>query len=221
MTQFSKVLKILEERFSRDLPAHIKEDPFRVLIGCILSARTKDENTDKAYEALFREFADARSLAQADLLRIQALIKPVNYYKTKAKRIKEAASFIIEKFKGRVPKSRKALMRIPGIGPKCADIVLSYGFGKPTVAVDTHVETVAKRLGVAPERARYEEVKRAIEQATPLSLRARVNDLLVVFGREICHKNNPKCSVCPVFEFCIWEGKWKRVNAQRKAMKNP
>lgn len=204
---FLKVVSILKKRFQRNLPSHIRGDPFKTLIGCILSARTRDEFTDEAYDALFKRFKTPTELARASESQLQKLIKPVNFYLTKARRIKQAAEFVLRNFGGTIPLDRAKLMEVPGIGPKCADIVLSYAFGVNTVAVDTHVDTVAKRLGVVSEEANYEEVKSALVEHAPSGNVSELNDLFVMFGRAICHKNHPKCYVCPVYDYCEWSAK--------------
>lgn len=214
---FEAVLKLLKPRFERVLPEHVSEDPFRVLIGCILSTRTRDEKTDRAYQALFEAYPDPASLAGADSSDVERLIRPVNFYKTKAKRIIAAARFLVQEFGGGVPSDRARLLLFPGIGPKCADIVLSFGFGVDTVAVDTHVETVAKRLGLAAEDAGYDEVKASIEGVCPKEELRGINDLFVSFGRAVCLRQAPKCHICPVYRFCVWPGKVKRMRLKVKA----
>lgn len=209
-TKFARALELLTKKYSRKLPAHIREDPGRVVIGCILSARTRDERTDQAYASLFSVFPSSKELCGASVEVIEKLIRPVNFYRTKARRIKEAACYIQRELNGSVPSERKELMKIPGIGPKCADIVLSYAWGVDTVAVDTHVETVSKRLGVAPASAKYDELKLKLESLAPPSFRSRVNDLFVMFGREVCTKSAPKCWMCPIYSLCEWRGKYRR-----------
>jgi len=216
--KFAEIVAILEAKYRRDLPAHIREDPYRTLIGCILSARTKDYYTDKAYNALFSRFKSPEEVAQASEEEICGLIKPVNFYITKAKRIRQASEYILQHFGGKVPEDRAKLLEIPGIGEKCADIVLNYAFGHNTVAVDTHVEVVAKRLGVARRDAKYGEVKAALEQMSPPEKVGDINNLFVEFGQQICTKNRPKCSLCPVYDLCEWED--KKLYAEISRRKN-
>jgi len=208
--RFAQVIQILEAKYPRELPSHIREDPYRTLIGCILSARTKDEFTDKAYNALFTKYPNPQDILAASEEEIRQLIKPVNFYITKARRVKQATAYIMQHFNGRIPDDRAKILEVPGIGEKCADIVLSYAFGHNTVAVDTHVDTVAKRLGVCPEDADYEEVKRALETLAPKEKIWNLNNLFVEFGQQICTKNNPKCYLCPIYDLCEWSGKQLR-----------
>lgn len=200
--QFSEILSILESRYRLEIPQHVSEDPFRILIGTILSQRTKDEITDIAYERLFAKFPTIYSFANASTKEIEKLIKPVGFYRIKAKRIKQVARIILEKYDGRVPRDREELLKLPGVGDKTADIVLSIGYGLPEIAVDTHVETVAKRLGIADERDKYIDVKKKLEELTPIYKRRMINHLFVAFGKEICRKPRPKCTICPIRNFC-------------------
>lgn len=202
--EFNEVLKILKKRYGLiDMPLHVSDvDSFRVLIGAVLSHRTRDEKTDEAYDRLFKKFKNGSELARADVRTITKLIKPVGFYREKAKRIKKIAQIIYGEYGGRVPDSRDELLKLPGVGPKTADIVLSVAFGKPEIAVDTHVEAVAKRLGVADEKAGYEEVKQALTKLVSADDAFIVNMLFVRFGREICRRPKPKCEVCPITIHC-------------------
>jgi len=212
---FEKILETLFSRYPETLrPLHVSdENHFKVLVGAVLSHRTRDENTDRAYSQLFSRYRTAEELAGAGLRDIQRLIKPVGFYKQKARRIKEIARIIVEKYGGKVPESREELMRLPGVGPKSADIVLSAAFGRPEVAVDTHVETVAKRLGLAGEKAGYEEVKASITSLAPREALPHINMLFVKFGREICRRPRPKCGICPVKEYCRYYNTEVRIRA--------
>ncbi|MEM1584403.1 MAG: endonuclease III [Nitrososphaerota archaeon] len=202
--EFLEIIRVLEDRYRVHLPEHVREDPFRILIGTILSQRTKDEMTDKAYEALFKEYPTADSLAKASVKKIEKLIRPVGFYRVKAKRIREISRIILERYSGAVPKDREELLKLPGVGDKTADIVLSFGYGLPEIAIDTHVEAVAKRLGIADEKDRYVEIKKKLEEITPPEKRSILNSILVPFGKEICKKPRPRCSICPISNFCAY-----------------
>ncbi len=200
---FRRVIETLKSRYSISYPLHIRpSDPLATLLGTILSHRTKDEMTDKAFAKLFNKYKTAEEIAKAPVKEIERLIREVGFYRQKARRIKRVAAIIAERYGGQVPKDREELMKLPGVGPKTADIVLSLAFREPEVAVDTHVETVAKRLGVAPEKAGYEETKHAIEKLTDLEDRPLINTLLVKFGKEICRRPRPRCSLCPFTDIC-------------------
>lgn len=202
--EFLEIIKILEHRYRIQLPEHVREDPFKILIGTILSQRTKDEITDKAYEALFRKYPSIQSLVNASVREIEKLIKPVGFYRIKARRIKQVSKIIIEKYSGVIPRSREELLKLPGVGDKTADIVLSFGYGLPEIAIDTHVETVVKRLGIADEEDGYMEIKKKLEEVTPVEKRSILNIIFVSFGKEICRKPKPRCSICPINRFCSY-----------------
>lgn len=203
--KFVKILKILKKEYSYSLPSHIEyESPFKVLIGCILSQRTKDEITDEAYNRLFSKFKDIKSIANSSINEIIELIKPVGFYKQKAERIKKICNILLEKYNGKIPNNREELINLPGVGNKTADIVLSYGFGKPEIAIDTHVECVTKRLGVVNEKAKYSEVKSALEKLTPINMRELVNIIFVLHGKKVCQKRKPKCDICSIKRYCKW-----------------
>lgn len=200
---FAEILSELERRYRPNRPEHVgSRDPFKVLIGAMLSHRTRDEQTDEAYLRLFKRFKDAGELASAPVREIERLIRPAGFYRVKARRIKEVSRIILERYGGRVPRDRDALLSLPGVGEKTADIVLSVAFGLPEIAVDTHVETIAKRLGIADEKDGYGEVKRKLEELTPVEKRRYLNMLLVRFGREICRSPRPRCEVCPFTRYC-------------------
>ncbi len=196
------VLSIILEKFQWKGPRHLTRDPFRTLVGCILSQRTKDEVTDQAFLRLFSKYKSVEELARADPEEIEKLIYPVGFYRIKARRIIEAARFILERFGGEVPKDRELLMQIPGIGRKCANIVLAYAFGEPAIPVDTHVARVTRRLGIVGEKANEQKVEEALMKIVPRERWIEVNHALVRFGKEICRPLRPKCDVCPIKRWC-------------------
>ncbi len=196
------VKRIIDDYAGEPMPDHVREDPFRVLIGCILSQRTRDETTDAAYNRLFSRFSGVEGLARADPAEVERLIYPVGFYRTKARTIVKAARFVLDEFGGRVPDRFEDLVKIPGIGRKCANIVLAYAFGKPAIPVDTHVFRVAKRLGIAPEDAKPEDVEEALKRVVPKEYWVPVNHALVRFGRAVCRPVGPKCRECPFKDVC-------------------
>ncbi len=178
-----------------------REKPFDVLIHGILSARTRDEVTFPAQERLFKIANTTEKILKLPAKRIEKLIYPVGFYKTKARRLKEACKFLLEEFRGKVPDSRKELMKIPGVGGKIADIVLLFAFGRGVIPVDSHVLWVANQLkwtgSKNPERVR-EDLHRII----PENLRPAINQLLVEHGRQVCVTGRPKCEICPIEKYC-------------------
>ncbi len=192
-------LRVLKQHFGARFP-FFEGDPYRVLISCILSARSRDERTYPAAEKLFDRYPDPCSLASADVEEVQQILRHLGLWREKSKRVIEAARVICEK--GYVPDTFEELVEIPGIGRKCANIVLAYGFGKRVVAVDTHVRRISKRLGVVPPDARDEDIEKF--WLSVLGEDAKdINHYLVALGRSICGRN-PRCEVCPLREICAY-----------------
>lgn len=178
-----------------------ERDPFKVLIATILSHRTLDEITVQAAQRLFSACKSVEDLAEADVRRIEELIKPVGFYRVKARRIKEISKILMEKFRGRVPSNMDELLSLPSVGRKTANAVIAFGFGKPAVIVDTHAHRIANRLGLVktltPEKTEAELRRTVDERYWP-----DLNDLLVPFGKAICRPIRPKCSLCLLRRAC-------------------
>jgi len=202
------IREIIAGYSSQQKPEHVRDDPFRILVGCILSQRTRDETTDSAYRRLFSRYRTVKDLASADPAEIEKLIYPVGFYRNKARTIVAAARYILHEFDGRVPDSFEELLRIPGIGRKCANIVLAYGFGKPAVPVDTHVHRVAVRLGIVDEGAKAEDVEEELKRIVPEEEWVNVNHALVRFGRAVCRPLRPLCGKCPFKDVCRYYSKY-------------
>ncbi len=198
------IVRILTKKYKRD--KH-NDDPFKVLVHCILSQRTRDEQSYKAVEELFKRFSTPEELASADLETIMELIKNTGLYKAKSRYIVQVAKIIVEKHKGKVPRSMEELLKLPGIGRKCANIVLAYGYGIPAIAVDTHVYRIAKRLGLAPLEATPLQVEKTLMENLPRELWIYVNHAFVDFGRDICKPIKPECNKCLLRESCAYYSK--------------
>lgn len=205
MENVQKIIKILNEKYKIK---PWKEEPFKLLIGTILSQRTKDEKTSQAWKKLFSKAETPEKILKLSEKEIESLIKEVGFYRQKARRIKQVSKIILEKYKGKVPSSREELMNLPGVGPKTADVVLSYSFEKPVIAVDTHVATISKRLGWT-KSDNPEKIREDLHRIIPKKYRLLINSLFVEFGKEIC-KAKPKCYKCPILKFC----KYKQKNLQ-------
>ncbi len=178
-------------------------DPFRVLIATVLSHRTKDPVTAQASTRLFARYPGARQLAKSDTRTVSRLIRPVGFYKTKAKTIKRIARIILEEYGGKVPKEMDKLLELPSVGRKTANCVLVYGFKQPAIPVDTHVHRIFNRIGVVetktPEETE-EELTRVVDKKDWLPL----NEVFVKFGQLVCKPIGPKCPVCPLTDRCRW-----------------
>jgi endonuclease-3 len=175
-------------------------DPFHVLISTVLSQRTKDANTFTASSRLFAEFDSPEELANAEEERIRELIRPAGFPKAKGKAIKEIAR-IVHQNGDRVPDDLEGLMALPMVGRKTANCVLSYGYGKEAICVDTHVHRIANRIGLCATK-NPEETEYALRKAVPRDLWIDTNSLLVRFGQTICLPRHPRCPRCPVAPYC-------------------
>jgi endonuclease III len=176
-------------------------DPFRVLIACILSLRTQDSTTGPASERLFAVAATPEAMLKVPMRRIARLIYPVGFYRTKARVILGICRDLLERFDGLVPDTIDALLTLDGVGRKTANLVVTMGYGKPGICVDTHVHRISNRLGYVKTRT-PEETEMALRAKLPRRYWIGYNDLLVSFGQNVCTPISPRCSGCPVRMLC-------------------
>jgi len=174
--------------------------PFETLIRTIISQRNTDVSTDKVSKRLFSVARTPQQFARLPLKQLRTVLKPAGTWRQKAKYIHNVSEIILKR--GRVPRIRHELMALPGVGPKTADIVLMYGFGIPSIAVDTHVNRIPRRLGLVSEKAKIHEVKEKLERITPKKDWYVVNHGFVSFGQTVCRAVNPRCNGCPFLKFC-------------------
>ncbi len=177
------------------------EDPFQVLVGTILSQRTRDEMTEKATDQLFAAYPDPQALAAADPADVERRIRPVGFYHQKARQIQRVSQILVDRYGGRVPSTYEELMELPQVGSKTANCVLVYGFGVPRIPVDTHVHRVSNRLGLVRTPA-PEKTEPALMALVPKRYWLDVNELFIEFGKEICRPIGPRCEVCSFRPFC-------------------
>ncbi len=190
-------------------------NPYELLIAVILSAQATDVSVNKATPALFEAFSTPEDLAAASVEEIIPKIKTIGLYRNKAKNIKACAQQLIENFGGQVPTTREALVSLPGVGRKTANVVLGDAFGIPAIAVDTHVERVSKRLRICKLNASVLEVEETLMRKIPEDLWVKTHHTLIFFGRYHCTARNPRCEVCPLLDMCQ-EGK-NRMKLHNKA----
>jgi endonuclease-3 len=176
-------------------------DPFRVLIACILSLRTQDTTTGPAAARLFAVADTPQTMLTLKAGRIAKLIYPVGFYRTKAGVILGICRDLIERFGGRVPDTIDELLTLNGVGRKTANLVVTMGFDKPGICVDTHVHRISNRLGYVRTK-NPEETEMALRATLPRRYWIGYNDLLVAFGQNICAPISPRCSTCPVATLC-------------------
>jgi len=177
------------------------KSPFKVLISTILSARAKDTVTLPLSKEVFKRYTDAKKLARAKQKDVEKIIKPIGFYRNKAKNIIQTAGIIHKKYKGKVPRTKTELMELPGVGTKVAGCVLVYAFGEPAIPVDTHVHRVSNRLGWTKTKT-PEKTEKELEKIIPKRYWLDVNELLVVHGQTICFPRIPRCSKCPIAKYC-------------------
>lgn len=194
------LLKFLKKNY--DTEHALARDKFMLLIGTILSQRSRDVTTAKAEQSLFSVAKTPEAIVKLPIRRLQKLIRISGPYRQKAKRIKAVSRVILKKYKGIVPRTRDALLELPGVGFKTADIVLSYGYGVPTIAVDTHVNRIPRRIGIVSKKANIEEARIALEAITPKKDRFVVNLGLIQFGQNICRAVRPLCHNCEMNNIC-------------------
>ena len=198
----SRLISFLRKRYRRELEHPWHDDPFKVLVSCVLSQRTREENTEAASRALFTVAATPHELARLPLRKLEKLIRPAGFPKQKARRLQAISKILLEQYGGRVPRNFDELTRLPGVGSKTANVVLCYGFGIPAIPVDTHVNRISRRLGLVSPNAKIEEVAPALSKIFPRRYWHVLNRGLVLFGREICRPLRPKCSLSPLSDLC-------------------
>ncbi len=200
------IIRSMGKAVGKDLPAvskiaRRKRDPFRILMSTVLSLRTKDEVTDEASKRLFAIASTPATLATVPVPTIEKAIYPVGFYKTKARSIKEIARRLRDECGGVVPDTIDELLEFKGVGRKTANLVITLGYGKDGICVDTHVHRVSNRLGLidtkTPEQTEY-----ALMDVLPRQYWIRYNELLVSFGQKVCKPISPHCSTCPLGGGC-------------------
>ncbi|MDH7476994.1 MAG: endonuclease III [Candidatus Bathyarchaeota archaeon] len=206
-----KILQLLEKTFIMPKWVASNRDPFETLIITIISQNTADKNTAKAFENLSKRFKiTPEVLANTETSQIEKCLRVAGLYRNKAKTIKQISKIILEKFHGTLnpilslpfEEARKTLLKLPGVGTKTADVLLLFCSEKPTIPVDTHVNRVAKRLGLAPKEGDYEMVRQFLQSLYDPKDYLTVHILLILLGRKYCRARNPLCKHCPVNMHC-------------------
>ncbi|OGP31821.1 MAG: endonuclease III [Deltaproteobacteria bacterium GWC2_42_51] len=202
-----KVIKILKQvNASFTIPAvtqisNKSSSPFMVLISCILSLRTKDNTTAQASERLFRLAKTPETMSRLSNRTIEKAIYPVGFYRNKAKVIKNISTELIEKYHSKVPDTIDDLLAFKGVGRKTANLVVTMGYGKPGICVDTHVHRIINRWGYVNTKT-PEETEFALREKLPKRYWIIINNLLVTFGQNICKPISPLCTQCRIHIYC-------------------
>lgn len=199
------ILKILEKtEMKAPIVTLIKErtnDPYRILISTILSLRTKDNVTSIASKKLFQKAHTPFQMLKLNKKEIENLIFPVGFYHRKAENILEISKTLVENYNAKVPSSIDELLKFKGVGRKTANLVVTLGFGKPGICVDTHVHRISNRFGYVKTKT-PDKTEMVLRKKLPQEWWIRYNDLLVAFGQTICKPISPLCSKCPIAQYC-------------------
>ena len=199
---FGRVLGILARRYDIDRFRRTNgESPFRILISCVISLRTKDEVTYAATERLFAKAKDPRGMLRLNEAAIAKTIYPAGFYRTKARQIRGISKRILEEHAGRVPETLDELIALPGVGRKTANLTVTLGFGKPGICVDTHVHRISNRLGWVKTKT-PDATETALRSMLPKRWWIPINEILVRHGQAVCKPISPVCSTCPVETSC-------------------
>jgi len=205
--EIHKVINILKEGTRKwDVPivtltAETYHDPFRVLISTILSLRTQDTTTAKVSKRLFELADNPQDMLKLSVKEIEKVIYPIGFYKTKARTIRYLCRELIDKYKSRVPDDLDELLKLKGVGRKTANLVVTLGYGKAGICVDTHVHRISNRLGYIKTKTPL-ETEMLLRKKLPKKYWIEYNDLLVSFGQHLCRPISPWCSVCPIESYC-------------------
>ncbi|MCD8312938.1 MAG: endonuclease III [Bacteroidales bacterium] len=195
LRRFEEVMPVAETELHYD-------SPFHLLIAVILSAQCTDRRVNMHTPEIFARFPDPQSLAAASFEEVLELIKSITFPNNKARHLLGMARTLLDEFGGEVPSDPDELVKLPGVGRKTANVIASVVYDKPVIAVDTHVFRVARRMGLS-EGTTVEKVEKDLTENIPVSLRAKSHHWLILHGRYTCTARKPKCSECPLTEFCL------------------
>jgi endonuclease-3 len=202
LRQVGRAIRGMNDLAVEKISEDSREDPFRVLIATMLSAQTKDAVTHAASVRLFRVARSARGMAALSVARIQKLIYPVSFYRTKARHVKRTCGELVTRFGGRVPDRMENLLTLPGVGRKTANLVLILSHAsRDNICVDTHVHRIANRLGWVRTKT-PDETEQALYQTVPRRAWPSVNLYLVTWGQNVCRPVYPRCGACVVSALC-------------------
>jgi endonuclease-3 len=209
--QVRYILDVIGEMFPDAHCELTHSNPFELTIAVLLSAQATDETVNKVTPALFQKYKLPEDYLSVSLEELQQDIRRIGLFRNKASNIQKLCRLLIDKYNGQVPESHESLVELPGVGRKTANVVVSTAFGVPAIAVDTHVERVSKRLGLAGWDDSVLEVERKLMKAVPREEWTLTHHRFIFFGRYHCKAQNPQCEICPLLDICR-EGK-KRMKA--------
>ncbi len=212
--EYMTVQEILDHMMQLFPDAHCElnhRNNYEMAVAVILSAQTTDASVNRVTPALFEKYPDAKALAEGDIREIEQAIASLGLYRNKAKSIQGFARGVCENFNGEVPDTMQKLVTLPGVGRKCANVILSECFGTPALAVDTHVSRIARRLRLAKDEDTVDDIERKLKRKVPRDRWIRTHHTMIFFGRYMCHSRNPECTACPFKGFCR---EYRKLNKQ-------
>jgi endonuclease-3 len=200
-----QILRKEVQQWEEPVVGHFKETPFKALISCLLSLRTQDKTTHGASTRLFSLAQTPKEMLTLPVPKIERAIYPVGFYRTKAKNIHEICKILLDSYDGKVPDSIDELLKLPGVGRKTANLVITIGYNKLGICVDTHVHRISNRLGYVKTKT-PEETEMALRKKLPERYWMEYNDLLVTYGQNLCKPISPFCSRCKIRPYCDRRG---------------
>jgi endonuclease-3 len=200
--KMNAIIRLMKEFYGYPEIQSELRDPFRTLISCVLSHRTRDENSAEAARRLFEAAVTPEEIVEMDLKELKERIKCSGFYNQKAENIMAICRVLVEEYESRVPEDREEMMELRGVGPKTADMVLSHAFGELAIPVDIHVARVAKRLGFVEEEADPERVKETLESLVSPDEYNLLDSSFVRHGKELCKSRKPICGECFLKLYC-------------------
>lgn len=199
--EIQSVLKILNQHYGDTGTALSFGSPFQLLVSTMLAAQSTDVQVNKITAKLYRDYPDARSFLQMSVAELEEKIRSIGLYRNKARNILATCWTLVENYDGKVPDSREELVKLPGVGRKTANVVLSVGYRHDAIAVDTHVFRVSNRIGLA-SAPNVEKTEEQLMKNIPQENWSAAHHWLIWHGRLICRAQNPKCKICPISDFC-------------------
>ncbi len=202
-TEICAVLEGLAKAYpDADCALHF-QTPYQLLAAVMLSAQTTDKKVNEVTKDLFHDYPTAKEMIQIPEETLQQILRPIGFYRNKASHLLALSRMLVEQYDGEVPEDQSLLEKLPGIGRKSANVVMSVAFGHPRIAVDTHVFRVSNRIGLADEKDVL-KTEQTLMRVIPEAEWTRNHHRLIWHGRQICHARKPECSSCPVAENCLW-----------------
>jgi len=210
MADAKKITNLLLKKYPSPRIALHFENPVQLLVATILSAQCTDARVNLVTRSLFQKYRTAADFARADLKEFEKEIRPTGFYRNKAKAIINCCRMLLTEYDSEVPSTIDELIKLPGVGRKTANVILGSAFGKPAIAVDTHVLRVSNRIGIA-HSSHPDKVEEELKQQIAQGRWTKMNHALILHGRETCKARSPKCGSCVIFEECEWPSKTEYV----------